>query len=137
MVSKVCSRSQGHPPGARSRAIIDLARSNFAPVDIKVMYHCGDFPQTITLPESCPMRVEFKSSGKNALRSVLDARRLLPLAFVLMLAFLVAMAWDSFSRTRELLSSQVYVEHTHQMLYELDAIQDGLGDAREAWLHYV
>jgi diguanylate cyclase (GGDEF)-like protein len=83
------------------------------------------------------MRVEFKSSGKNALRSVLDARRLLPLAFVLMLAFLVAMAWDSFSRTRELLSSQAYVEHTHQMLYELDAIQDGLGDAREAWLHYV
>ena len=54
-----------------------------------------------------------------------------------MLAFLVAMAWDSFSRTRELLSSQAYVEHTHQVLYELDAIQDGLGDAREAWLHYI
>ncbi|HWS17570.1 MAG TPA: CHASE3 domain-containing protein, partial [Candidatus Elarobacter sp.] len=54
-----------------------------------------------------------------------------------MLAFLVAMAWDSFSRTRELLSSQVYVEHTHQVLYEMDAIQDGLGDAREAWLHYI
>jgi diguanylate cyclase (GGDEF)-like protein len=47
------------------------------------------------------------------------------------------MAWDSFSRTRELLSSQAYVQHTHQVLYELDAIQDGLGDAREAWLHYV
>ena len=58
-------------------------------------------------------------------------------AFILMLAFLVAMAWDSFSRTRELLSSQAYVEHTHQVLYELDAIQDGLGDAREAWLHYI
>ncbi len=54
-----------------------------------------------------------------------------------MLAFLVAMAWDSFSRTRELLSSQAYVEHTHQVLYEMDAIQDGLGDAREAWLHYI
>ncbi|HZI58027.1 MAG TPA: diguanylate cyclase, partial [Verrucomicrobiae bacterium] len=29
------------------------------------------------------------------------------------------------------------MEHTHQVLYEMDAIQDGLGDAREAWLHYV
>jgi diguanylate cyclase (GGDEF)-like protein len=77
------------------------------------------------------------NNGKNVLSSALDARKLLPFAFVLMLAFLVAMAWDSFSRTRELLSSQAYVEHTHQVLYELDAIQDGLGDAREAWLHYV
>ena len=54
-----------------------------------------------------------------------------------MLAFLVAMAWDSFSRTRELLSSLTYVEHTHQVLYELDAIQDGLQDARRAWAHYI
>ena len=77
------------------------------------------------------------NSSKNVLRSAMDARKLLPFAFVLMLAFLVAMAWDSFSRTRELLSSQTYVEHTHQVLYELDAIQDGLGDAREAWLHYI
>jgi len=61
----------------------------------------------------------------------------LPFAFVLMLAFLVAMAWDSFSRTRELLSSLAYVEHTHQVLYELDAIQDGLQDARRAWAHYI
>ncbi|HKV91131.1 MAG TPA: diguanylate cyclase [Candidatus Angelobacter sp.] len=76
-------------------------------------------------------------SGKNVLSSALDARKLLPFAFLLMLGFLVAMAWDSFSRTRELLSSQAYVEHTHEVLYELDAIQDGLGDAREAWLHYV
>lgn len=83
------------------------------------------------------MAFYLKSSGKNVLKSALDARRLLPFAFILMLAFLVAMAWDSFSRTRELLSSQVYVEHTHQVLYELDAIQDGLGDAREAWLHYI
>ena len=71
------------------------------------------------------------------LRSALDARKLLPFAFVLMLAFLVAMAWDSFSRTRELLSSLAYVEHTHQVLYELDAIQDGLQDARRAWAHYI
>ncbi len=83
------------------------------------------------------MPLYLKSSGKNVLRSALDARKLLPFAFMLMLAFLVAMAWDSFSRTRELLSSQTYVEHTHQVLYELDAIQDGLGDAREAWLHYI
>jgi diguanylate cyclase (GGDEF)-like protein len=83
------------------------------------------------------MTFYLKSSGKNVLKSALDARKLLPFAFVLMLAFLVAMAWDSFSRTRELLSSQAYVEHTHQVLYEMDAIQDGLGDAREAWLHYV
>jgi diguanylate cyclase (GGDEF)-like protein len=83
------------------------------------------------------MRVHLKSSGKNVLQSALDARRLLPFAFVLMLAFLVAMAWDSFSRTRELLSSLTYVEHTHQVLYELDAIQDGLQDARRAWAHYI
>src|SRR5215472_319263 len=76
-------------------------------------------------------------SGKNVLSSALDARKLLPFAFLLMLGFLVAMAWDSFSRTRELLSSQEYVEHTHQVIFELDAIQDGLGDAREAWLHYI
>ncbi|MGZ7060692.1 MAG: hypothetical protein ACXVJU_15510, partial [Candidatus Angelobacter sp.] len=81
------------------------------------------------------MRVRLKSSGKDVLRSALDARRLLPFAFILIVGFLVAMAWDSFSRTRELLSSQAYVEHTHQVLYEMDAIQDGLGDAREAWLH--
>jgi diguanylate cyclase (GGDEF)-like protein len=83
------------------------------------------------------MRVQLKSSGKNVLRSALDARRLLPFAFILMLGFLVAMAWDSFSRTRELLSSQAYVEHTHQVLYQLDAIQDGLQDARRAWAHYI
>jgi diguanylate cyclase (GGDEF)-like protein len=80
---------------------------------------------------------DLKSSGKSMLRSALDARKLLPFAFVLMLAFLVAMAWDSFSRTRELLSSLAYVEHTHQVLYELDAIQDGLQDARRAWAHYI
>src|SRR5215469_7401202 len=32
MVSKVCSRSQGHPPGARSRAMIETTRSNRSPV---------------------------------------------------------------------------------------------------------
>jgi len=83
------------------------------------------------------MSFYLKSSGKSMLRSALDARKLLPFAFVLMLAFLVAMAWDSFSRTRELLSSLAYVEHTHQVLYELDAIQDGLQDARRAWAHYI
>src|SRR5580698_8680200 len=32
MVSKLCSRSQGQPPGARSRAMIATRRSNFSPV---------------------------------------------------------------------------------------------------------
>src|SRR5580704_18358991 len=32
MVSKVCSRSHGHPPGPRNRAMIDTARSNRSPV---------------------------------------------------------------------------------------------------------
>jgi hypothetical protein len=32
MVSKVCSRSQGHPPGPRNRAMMDTARSNRSPV---------------------------------------------------------------------------------------------------------
>ena len=31
MVSKVCSRSQGQPPGARSRAMMDTNCSNFLP----------------------------------------------------------------------------------------------------------
>src|SRR5215469_2938967 len=74
---------------------------------------------------------------RSVLKSAVDARKVLPFAFVLMLAFLVAMAWDGFSRTRELLNSQAYVEHTHQVLYEMDASQDGLQDAREAWLHYI
>ena len=34
------------------------------------------------------MPLHLKSSGKNVLKSVLDARRLLPFAFILMLAFL-------------------------------------------------
>ena len=32
MESKVCSRSHGHPPGARSRSMIATARSNRSPV---------------------------------------------------------------------------------------------------------
>jgi diguanylate cyclase (GGDEF)-like protein len=78
-----------------------------------------------------------KSSSKNILKSALDARKLLPFAFILMLAFLVAMAWDSFSRTRELLSSQAFVERTNSVLHEMDGVEDGLQDAREAALHYV
>src|SRR5205814_2988377 len=54
-----------------------------------------------------------------------------------MLAFLVAMAWDSFSRTRELLNSQLFVERTNSVLHEMDGVEDGLQDAREAALHYV
>ena len=83
------------------------------------------------------MRVYLKSGGKNVLRSALDAGKLLPFAFILMLAFLVAMAWDSFSRTRELLNSQAFVEHTNNVLHEMDWVEDGLQDAREAALHYV
>jgi diguanylate cyclase (GGDEF)-like protein len=74
---------------------------------------------------------------RNIWKSALDARKLLPLAFVLMLTFLVAMAWDSFARIRELLNSQAFVEHTHQVLHEMDGVEDGLQDAREAALHYV
>src|SRR6267142_4622087 len=48
MVSKVCSRSQGQPPGARNLAIIDLTRSNFAPVVMKVMLSLRRFPQKFT-----------------------------------------------------------------------------------------
>lgn len=83
------------------------------------------------------MRLFLGNSGKNVLSSALDARKLLPFAFVLMLAFLVAMAWDSFSRTRELLNSQEFVERTNSVLHEMDGVEDGLQDAREAALHYV
>jgi diguanylate cyclase (GGDEF)-like protein len=83
------------------------------------------------------MRFYLKDSGKNVLSSALDARKLLPFAFLLMLAFLVAMAWDSFSRTRELLNSQEFVERTNGVLHAMDGVEDGLQDAREAALHYV
>lgn len=74
---------------------------------------------------------------RNVFRSAIEARKLLPFAFILMLAFLVVMAWDGFSSTKELLNAQAYVQHTHQVLHEMDGVEDGLQDAREAWLHYV
>jgi diguanylate cyclase (GGDEF)-like protein len=74
---------------------------------------------------------------KTALIGVLDARTLLPFAFMLMLAFLVAMAWDGYSSTRELLNAQSYVQRTHEVLHEMDGVEDGIQDARESWLHYV
>lgn len=74
---------------------------------------------------------------KRLFKSALDARKLLPFAFIVMLAFLVALAWSGFSSTRELLSAQAYVQRTHQVLHELDGVEDGIQDARESWLHYV
>ena len=74
---------------------------------------------------------------KSTLIGVLDARKLLPFAFLLMLAFLVAMAWGGYSSTRELLDAQTYVQRTHEVLHELDGVEDGIQDARESWLHYV
>jgi diguanylate cyclase (GGDEF)-like protein len=53
------------------------------------------------------------------------------------LLFLFAMAWDSIARTRELLNSQEFVERTNVVLHEMDGVEDGLQDAREAALHYV
>src|SRR5260370_12495299 len=48
MVSKLCSRSQGQPSGARSRAMIPTRRSNLSPVVIGLVgiagrwnSHCG------------------------------------------------------------------------------------------------
>src|SRR6476619_7795377 len=83
------------------------------------------------------MHLRFFKRAEQITMSALEARTLLPFAFLLMLAFLVALAWDGFSRTRELLNSQAYVEHTHQVLHEMEGIEDGLQDAREAWLHYI
>lgn len=74
---------------------------------------------------------------RRLLQNAEDARKVLPIAFFLMMAFLVAMAWDGISSTRELLTSQAEVEHTHQVLHEMEGIEDGLQDAREAWLHYL
>ncbi len=83
------------------------------------------------------LRVFSVSHMKKVLTSALDARKLLPFAFILMLAFLVALAWGGFSSTRELLDAQSYVQRTHQVLHELDGVEDGIQDARESWLHYV
>src|ERR1039458_9870525 len=41
MVSKVCSRSQGHPPGPRSRAMMDTARSKRSPV-VAILHNLKD-----------------------------------------------------------------------------------------------
>jgi diguanylate cyclase (GGDEF)-like protein len=71
------------------------------------------------------------------LQNAEDARKVLPIAFLLMLTFLAAMAWDGISSTRELLASQAEVNHSHQVLHEMEGVEDGLQDAREAWLHYV
>src|SRR5579862_4328426 len=43
MESKVCSRSHGHPPGARSRSMIATARSNRSPV--------ADIPPNLNEPD--------------------------------------------------------------------------------------
>src|ERR1051326_7790203 len=135
IVSKVCSRSQGQPPGARRRAMMATARSNFAPVSTKVMLSLPKFP-TNSFARMEEMHF-FLTNGRNVLSSALDARKLLPFAFILMLLFLVAMALDSRSRTGELLSSQEFVERTNTVLHEMDGVEDGLQDAREAALHYV
>src|SRR5690349_7973166 len=42
IVSKVCSRSHGQPPGARSRAIIATARSKRSPVDEDIGNNLND-----------------------------------------------------------------------------------------------
>jgi diguanylate cyclase (GGDEF)-like protein len=74
---------------------------------------------------------------RDVLRGALEARKLLPAAFVLMLGFLALTAWDGYSSTRELLNAQAYVQRTHEVLHEMDGVEDGVQDAREAWLHYV
>jgi diguanylate cyclase (GGDEF)-like protein len=74
---------------------------------------------------------------RDVLKGALEARKLLPAAFVLMLGFLALTAWDGYSTTRELLNAQAYVQRTHEVLHEMDGLEDGLQDAREAWLHYV
>lgn len=74
---------------------------------------------------------------RNVFKSALEARKLLPAAFCFMLGFLVLMAWDGYSTTRELLNAQNYVQRTHQVLHDMDGLEDALQDAREAWLHYV
>ena len=59
------------------------------------------------------------------------------LAFVVMVAVLVVMAAGGISRTRDLLSSQEFVERTQSVLHEIEGVEDGMQDAREAALHYV
>jgi diguanylate cyclase (GGDEF)-like protein len=75
--------------------------------------------------------------ARDVLKSALEARKLLPVAFMMMLGFLVLMAWDGYSSTSELLNAQAYVQRTHQVLHDMDGLEDALQDAREAWLHYV
>jgi hypothetical protein len=41
MVSKLCSRSQGQPPGARSRAMMATRRSNLSPVVVGLVGIAG------------------------------------------------------------------------------------------------
>ena len=78
-----------------------------------------------------------ENNGKNVLSSALAARNTLPLVCVLMVVLLAAMAWGSFSRIRELLRSQAEVERANGVVHEIDSLEDGLQDAREAALHYM
>src|SRR5579863_566637 len=60
MVSKVCSRSQGHPPGARSRSMMLTARSKRSPVE-------GISPSTLN---ECPDDGQCCESGQEKQRVV-------------------------------------------------------------------
>src|ERR1700758_1902572 len=54
MESKVCSRSQGQPPGARSRAMMETARSKRSPVVLVIASNlnepraCGQSSDSLT-----------------------------------------------------------------------------------------
>ncbi|HYX54274.1 MAG TPA: hypothetical protein VE783_12535, partial [Candidatus Limnocylindrales bacterium] len=80
---------------------------------------------------------QFLARPRDLLLNALEARKLLPIAFLMMLGFLILLAWNGYTTTSELLSSQAYVQRTHQVLHEMDGVEDSIQDAREAWLHYI
>jgi len=115
--------------------MMDTAFSNFSPVDTDLCIISallfGNFAHPVTLTEMyfsmgsallIKLRIGIQNLGK-LLKNAEDARKVLPIAFLLMLTFLAFMAWDGISSTRELLDSQAEVEHTHQVLHEMEGIE--------------
>lgn len=73
------------------------AFSNFSPVDTELGYHCASLGKKSLFRSATSMHLRFFKRAEQITMSALEARTLLPFAFLLMLAFLVALAWDGFS----------------------------------------
>ena len=83
------------------------------------------------------MRLYLKSSGKNVLSKRIGCRKASALRFRFNAGLPCGHGVGQLFPYGELLNSQAFVERTNSVLHEMDGVEDGLQDAREAALHYV